>query len=108
MNGILDTRDLADELYALLDEHTEDDANRLTALRELRAELLGYGWSNGIVLIPEDEFVDYARQFAEDTGIVSTDSWPLNCIDWEQAADELAQDYSIVEFDGLEYYWQPA
>ena len=30
--------------------------------------------------------------------------WPYSCIDWEQAAEELQQDYMSVEFDGVTYW----
>ena len=52
---------------------------------------------NEPTLIPEAEFVDYAREFAEETGVVRDEfEWPLNHIDWESAADELMVDYTEV------------
>lgn len=37
---------------------------------------------------------DYAENLAEELGAIPEDSaWPLNCIDWEQAARELPMDY---------------
>jgi hypothetical protein len=58
-------------------------------------------------LIADDYFEDHAQEIAQDTmpgysGDVV--EWPLSCIDWEKAARELKQDYSMVEFDG-ETYW---
>jgi hypothetical protein len=34
--------------------------------------------------------------------------WPFNSIDWDHAAKECRSDYSIVEVDGVTYYWQEA
>lgn len=30
--------------------------------------------------------------------------WPLRHIDWDAAAEELKQDYTSVEFDGVTYW----
>jgi len=52
---------------------------------------------NEPTMIPEDEFEDYAQQLAEDIGAIGKDNqWPLNCIDWEDASEELKNDYSEV------------
>lgn len=56
-------------------------------------------------LISADYFPEYARELAEDCGMVSrANEWPLSYIDWERAADVLAQDYTEVEYDGQTYY----
>lgn len=102
----LDTRDLEDEIIELEEANDSDDRERLEALRELRHEI-GGDWYGGIQLIPEHEFEDYARQFAEDIGAIDDNTrWPCTCIDWEQAAGELAMDYSSITFDGTDYYWR--
>lgn len=94
----------------------DDEVSELDALRELR-DAIGDEWSYGATLIPESEFADYAREFAEDIGIFSvpvysiysqerqdiSGQWLFTCIDWEQAADELRSDYSTVTFDGTDY-----
>ena len=37
---------------------------------------------------------DFAMNMAEDTGAIDASAnWPMNCIDWEQAAKELMYDY---------------
>jgi hypothetical protein len=33
-------------------------------------------------------------------------AWPRNCIDWKEAAEQLQQDYSCVEFDGTTYWYR--
>ena len=48
-----------------------------------------------------------AQELAEDCGLIPDDAkWPCNCIDWEQAAEELQVDYSTVEYDGETYYYR--
>jgi antirestriction protein len=37
---------------------------------------------------------DFAEDFAEQTGVEISNSWPHNCIDWERAARDLMQDYN--------------
>ena len=54
--------------------------------------------------IPESEFEDYARDLAEDIGVIDRDqSWPNYCIDWGQAARDLQMDYTPFEFEGVDY-----
>lgn len=79
----------------------------LAALLALAEEAEGYSsdWNRGATLIRESYFGDYAREFAEDIGAVdNTAGWPCTCIDWEKAARELAMDYTLVNFDGVDYY----
>jgi hypothetical protein len=113
----IDTRDLDKELNELesLDDSLDpdgidggwldvEDQERLVALRELRHEI-GDEWEYGATLIPEDEFQDYAHELAEELGAIDDNAaWPYSCIDWEQAANELSQDYTSVTFDGTDYY----
>lgn len=82
------------------------DAEELAALVSLADEADGSpDWKYGETLIRDSYFEDYARELAEDCGMVKDqDTWPNRCIDWAQAADELKQDYTQVDFDG-ETYW---
>ena len=52
-----------------------------------------------------DDFEEYAEELASDCYDIP-DTWPHRCIDWEKAARELAQDYSLVTFRGTDYYWR--
>lgn len=119
----LDTRDLDSELTELIDRDndyneavedgedvtdyeplTEAEQERKSALESLQDEI-GSEWTYGATMIPVDDFEDYARELAEDTGAISDNAnWPANCIDWEKAADELSQDFTEIDFDGESYY----
>ena len=87
----------------------EDEAAELKALRALAEECEGYAadWEYGEALIADSHFEDYARELAEDTGAYDPKaalSWPLNCIDWKEAAELLKQDYTSVTFGSTEYW----
>ena len=110
----LDSRDLEEEIETLEETHagsllTREEDARLTELLRLRSECDGYGWEHGIQLIPVADFTEYAQELAEDCGDIpnaGSDRWPLYCIDWEYAARELSHDYSLVTFEGIDYYWR--
>lgn len=62
-------------------------------------------WVHGVTLIRDSYFKEYAQQFAEDIGAINREaSWPNSCIDWDEAASELQQDYTSIEFDGVTYW----
>jgi hypothetical protein len=62
-------------------------------------------WNDGVVLVRESYFEQYAMDFADDIGAVDAKAgWPNNCIDWEKAARELQYDYTSIEFDGVTYW----
>ncbi len=68
---------------------------------------IGIDWfaQNGGVAIPEDEFEDYARDYAVDIGHVAPGlPWPATDINWEAAANDLKMDYFEVEVEGTTYY----
>ena len=120
----LDSRDIIarlDALTAWLEEHgidldsdpdefapdVEDVFYERKALAEFAAQGESYAgdWNHGEVLINATHFEDYAQQLAEDIGAVNKDAtWPNNCIDWTQAAEELRGDYTAIEFKGSTFY----
>jgi antirestriction protein len=102
--------DNADELMESIQLAREDLENwkveyqdELDELDRLESEI-GGDWNYGETLIPEDDFVDYAMELADDIGVMDKHaSWPFNHIDWEAAAKELEMDYTQVEFQGETY-----
>lgn len=62
----------------------------------------------GAVAIRDTHFKEYAQEMAQDIGIVNNssnmDAWPLNCIDWDQAAEQLKGDYTPIEFEDITYW----
>ena len=62
---------------------------------------------NEPTMIPADDFVAYAQELAEDIGAIGQDAqWPVYCIDWERAAQELQMDYASVRVNGTTYYFR--
>lgn len=85
------------------DEHEE--LLRLRALVEELNSASSDSADDGITMIRDSYFEQYARDLADDIGAVSSDaSWPNTCIDWEKAASELQVDYSTVDYDGVTYW----
>lgn len=92
--------------YGQTDDWDEDTALELKSLLALAEEASGSpDWSHGEALIRDSYFEDYARELADDIGAINSDAgWPTCHIDWEAAADALKQDYTSVDFDGVEYW----
>ena len=90
----------------------DSEPQELEELEELLEELRGAGggdhkWHGDWYpreLIDVDDFEEYAEELASDCYDIPA-TWPHRCIDWKQAARELAQDYSMVSFRGSDYYW---
>lgn len=89
------------------DDMDEDDREELRALESFADEMAGYcpDWEHGETLISDHAFTDYARDMAEDCGLIPNDAaWPCRHIDWQAAADELRADYTCADFDGVTYW----
>ena len=108
---IIDSRSIIERIDHLeIDEpelDTEDTAE-LTLLRRLVEELRGYAGDrleDGIDLIRDSYFQEYAEDLADDIGAIDRNAkWPLDHLDWEAAAASLKMDYTFVEFDGITYW----
>jgi len=100
------TAALEDAQEALTDWQ-EENQEELDDLNSLESEV-GREWMHGETLIDEDDFTRYAIDLAEDLygSEMRNASWPFSCIDWDQAARELQQDYSSCEFQGTTYLFR--
>jgi hypothetical protein len=115
-DDIIDSRQIIErieELVSELDdidenaEEYEEAAEELSVLKALAEEGddATSEWVHGETLIRDDYFEEYAKDMADDLGLTEdTDRWPLNCIDWERAANELQADYTTISFDGVDYW----
>jgi len=95
----VECEEINDQMDALEEE--------LAPLKALAEEASSYSadWRFGETLIRDSYFKEYAMDMAEDIGAIGQKvSWPLDCIDWDQAADALKQDYTSVDFDGKEFW----
>lgn len=125
---VIDLRDVTDRVEYLEDELADDEPDdsgerdpdletereELQRLNALLEELCGNGgdhdWRGDwypLSMVRDSHFKDFAQQEAEDLDLVKPDArWPYTCIDWEEAAEELKQDYATVEFDGVTYWYR--
>jgi len=109
---VIDSRDVIERIEELEGDveaelASDDDIAELETLKALTEEAEGYAedWKHGKALIRDSYFTEYAQQLAEDMGAVSENqNWPNTCIDWEEAARQLQQDYTEVDFDGVAYW----
>ena len=80
-----------------------EEQEELSELEELESEVSDF--MHGAQMIPVDDFEAYAEELAEELGMIDRSaSWPFNCINWDMAANQLAQDYSVVTYQGQDYY----
>lgn len=92
---------------ARAEAYEEYDADEYAALIALQDEAKGYisDWEYGETFISDDYFETYAEELAYDIGAVDREaSWPLNRINWSDAAEDLKIDYTEFEFRGTTYY----
>lgn len=109
---VLDSRDVIERLQELTDleeagELDEDEAEELTSLKNFADEGANSAsdWEYGATLVRDSYFTEYAEEFAEEIGAIPPSvQWPMTCIDWEAAANDLREDYSQVDFDGVTYW----
>lgn len=105
-DDVIDSRDIIERISDLEGTTDADEQAELESLEALAKEAEGSpDWEYGETLIRDSYFADYAQELAEEIGAIKGDEgWPLNCINWKQAARELQQDYFSVEFDGIDYW----
>lgn len=87
----------------------QDNLDRFSMLESVIETGRSYntGFDNGVTLIPLDKTEEYAKRTACDTcDMYRKLTWPLNCIDWTSAVDELFEDWTEIEFDGDTYYME--
>ena len=110
---IIDVRDVIARYEYIEDD--EDETEEAAALKALLEELEGNGgdeqWRGDWypdTLIRDRHFQDYAQELAEDvfSDEFAAARWPFDCIDWQQAANELQQDYGSVEFNGVTFWYR--
>jgi hypothetical protein len=102
--GHADTCEYEGEIPDGLEDYEREE---LVALLALQDECEGYAsdWKYGETLIRDSYFTEYAEEEAYSLGFINREAiWPLNHIDWEAAAEELKNDYTSAEFDGVTYW----
>ncbi len=88
---------------------SEDDKEELANLRKLEAQFNKDECDNEPTLIRDTYFKEYTERYAEEVDAIPRNmrnEWPMRCIDWDQAARELQQDYSQCDFNGMTYWYR--
>ena len=100
-DNVINSRDIIERI-----EELQADCDELTELLALTAQCSDIDdWDDGVDLIRDTHFEAYARDLAEECGLIpAATKWPLTCIDWKQAASELQMDYTSVTFAGTDYW----
>lgn len=106
--SVIDSRDVIARIDYLEtidpDDRDDDERHEYAILTELQEAAGGASdWPYGETLIRDSYFEEYAEGYAEQLDLVS-DGWPTRHIDWKAAAEELREDYTEVEFDGVTYW----
>ena len=82
------------------------DIDELRALRDLASEASQYSgdWKYGETLIRCSYWEDYVQEMLEVAGEIPQNlSWYI-AIDWKKTSENIIEDYTTVEFDGVDYY----
>ena len=108
MSDIINSRHLEEELKTLDPKEDKEEIKEILELKKEVSSYDRYSWEYGITFISEDEWQDYCENYAEEVGYIDNlDNNPLqHCIAWDQWANILSMDYSIVEFRGKSYYYR--
>lgn len=94
-----------DERFKEWDE--SDEGQELKHLTALRDDLEGYcpDWRHGVTLIRESYWVEYCKEYIKD--VYSLREVPdilKDNINWEGVAEDLQQDFTSGDFDGVTYW----
>ena len=96
-------KDVLERIVELVGDANEAERAELEAL-DIEAYTCSADWHDGEPLIRDAYFTEYAQELAYDVGLCDgTEKWPLNCIDWGRAADEVRTDYAEVDFRGTTF-----
>lgn len=89
-------------------EGFQDEINEITCIDDLENEVSSSKWDHGITFISKGDFEDYCEEMVSDIGDLPSTlpNYIKNNINWEGVADDLKQDYSEVEFRGVNYLYR--
>ena len=94
-----------DELEDVLDGADVEEYQMLRDLFDAVGQPNADGEFESPILIEDSYFQEYAEQVAIDTGAVGDiERWPATCIDWDEAVDELQQDYTSYDIGDYTYW----
>ena len=92
------------EIYKF-QEQLQDLRDELRPLLDLKAEDIPE-WDDGATLISVSDWEEYVEDLLKDCGYIPNDVPWWIVIDWTATADNVAADYSTVDYDGDTYYYR--
>lgn len=105
------TAEISDEDVATnLQQRGEFDLDKYVALKSACEEMNTYNCDAeryGETLIAHRYFVEYTQDLASDLGYINDEqanTWPFNCIDWREAAEQLKPDYTEIDIEGWTFW----
>jgi hypothetical protein len=107
-DAIAEVRKQLNEAEAALAEWIEDEAEELKTLKDFAEQVEDYctDFLHGETLIRESYFTEYAEELVKDCYGLPSDLPSFIVIDWEATAENVKQDYTSAEFDGVTYYFR--
>ncbi len=104
-DDVIDSRDVI-EAIADMDPETKEEQAWRDSLEMLAKQGEDYSedWQYGATLVRDSYFQDYAQELCEDIGEIPKDFPDYIRIDWEATAQNILQDYTAVDFDGVTYW----
>ena len=82
----------------------EDELVQIIEIDKVEYEV-GGEFEYGCTLISEDDFEDHVRELLVDCGYIPKDLPYWIEIDWKATAENVKQDYSVLEYKGGTYYF---
>lgn len=94
------------------DKYNEtDEGIELKNLEDFLEDFKGYGgdekWEGDwypVILIQDDYFTKYTKELLDDVGYIPKDFPSWIKIDWEETAENVKEDYTSGQFDGVTYW----
>lgn len=87
-------------------ELDSDTVEELDSLKSFRDELADYcpDWRHGTTIVRESHWVEYVQEMLADIGDLPKDLPGYIAIDWDKTADNVREDYTSADFDGVTYW----
>jgi len=98
--SIKDDPDKKQSVLDAMEPLNDDEQEELDDIEKIENGVNDF--SDGEMLIDEDNFQDFAKEYAEEMG-KNLDEWPYDCIDWSEAANALKSDYTEYRYNGCTY-----
>jgi len=109
---VIDSRDIQERINALknakehklLSEDEKRELKQLESFKEQCEDSNGDSFEYGQIIVHENYFDKYAEEKAYEFGYIEKNSPLASCIDWDEWAELMKDDYLEVEYNEETYY----